>query len=92
MAAAAILFYLLVINVMTLAAFADDKRRAVAGTRRMPERTLLGLAALGGTVGAYVGRHLLRHKTRKQPFGAWLGLIASAQFAAVAVGWVLLRP
>lgn len=81
----ALVFYLLIINAMTFGAFADDKRRAVAGARRTPERTLLGMAALGGTVGAFAGRYLLRHKTRKQPFGAWLGLIASAQVAALAV-------
>jgi uncharacterized membrane protein YsdA (DUF1294 family) len=82
---AAVITYLLVITALTFAAFADDKRRAVAGSRRTPERVLLTLAAAGGTIGAFAARHMLRHKTRKQPFSAWLWLIATAQFVAVVV-------
>lgn len=88
---AAVLAYLIVINAVTFAAFAADKRRAVAALRRTPECVLLALATAGGTLGAYAGRHLLRHKTRKQPFGAWLRLIALVQVAALAIGWAWLR-
>jgi uncharacterized membrane protein YsdA (DUF1294 family) len=88
----AVLAYLFVITALTFAVFADDKRRAAAESRRTPERVLLTLAAAGGTVGAFAARQLLRHKTRKQPFSAWLWLIATAQVVAVAVAASWIRP
>ncbi|MEW5687189.1 MAG: DUF1294 domain-containing protein [Pseudomonadota bacterium] len=84
-----LLGWLAVINVATFAAFADDKRRAVRRDRRIPERTLLAMAALGGSPGALAARQVTRHKSRKQPFVTWLFLIVAAQ--AAAVGWMLLR-
>ena len=76
--------YLLTINVMAFAMFASDKRRAVRGLRRIPERTLLQLAMLGGTSGALVAQQMLRHKTRKEPFRTRLWLIAGSQALLLA--------
>ena len=52
---------------------------------------LLALALLGGMLGAYAGRALFRHKTRKQPFGANLLAIAVLQVLALGalIGWLL---
>ena len=55
-------------SLLTLLAYGWDKRRAVSGGRRVPENTLHVLALCGGWPGAWVGRPLFRHKTRKQPF------------------------
>ena len=81
------------VNLLTLLLFALDKSRASRRKgQRVPESTLLLCAALGGTPGAYLGRWLLRHKTRKQPFVARLDAIALAQAAllglAFARGWL----
>ena len=46
---------------------------------RIPEKTLLRLAILGGTSGAMAAQQLLRHKTRKEPFRTQLWLIAGIQ-------------
>ncbi|MNS68920.1 hypothetical protein D3C86_851150 [compost metagenome] len=77
-------------NLVAFSLFAVDKARARTGGRRVPERTLL-LAALFGGLGAWLGQRLLRHKTRKQPFAAWLGLIltlhASALLAVAIFIW-----
>jgi uncharacterized membrane protein YsdA (DUF1294 family) len=67
------------INLLTIAEFWRDKSRAVRGEWRVPEANLLALAALGGTPGAFLARHLLRHKTRKEPFSTRLQLIAVLQ-------------
>ena len=71
--------------------FGIDKAKAETGTWRVKESTLLTLALLGGTLGAYAGRALFRHKTRKQPFGANLLAIAVLQVLALGalIGWLL---
>ncbi|WP_076068993.1 DUF1294 domain-containing protein [Sphingomonas montana] len=63
--------------------FRQDKERARAGLRRVPETTLLWLALIGGTPGAFLARHLFRHKTRKQPFSDRLRLIAVVQIGGL---------
>lgn len=79
---------LLLLNAVTILQFWDDKRRALAGAWRVPESTLLGLAAIGGGPGALLACRLFRHKTRKQPFAALLRLIAAAQ-ACAGGGWAI---
>jgi uncharacterized membrane protein YsdA (DUF1294 family) len=71
------------LNFATFVAFAIDKAKARAGERRIAESTLLMLALVGGTPGAYAGRHAFRHKTRKQPFVGQLHGIAALQAAAL---------
>jgi uncharacterized membrane protein YsdA (DUF1294 family) len=78
---------LLLVNVVTFLAFWRDKEAARAGEWRVPERTLLGLALVGGSLGAILAQRLLRHKTRKEPFRSMLALI-SCQFA-LAILWIL---
>jgi uncharacterized membrane protein YsdA (DUF1294 family) len=81
--------YVAVINFVAFAAFGIDKMAARAGAWRISEAKLLGLAFVGGSPGAYAGRHLFRHKTRKQPFSGELHGIAVLQFGALAglAGW-----
>jgi len=76
------LAYLAIVNLLTFGAFALDKAAAESNRRRTPERTLLALAFIGGSLGALVAQQTLRHKTRKQPFRAIL--IAIAGFHIVA--------
>lgn len=81
----ALALYLLAASLAAFALFAWDKWCAAAGRRRIPERTLLTLAAIGGTPGAIAGQRLLRHKTRKEPFRSRLLWIAGAQLVLIAV-------
>jgi uncharacterized membrane protein YsdA (DUF1294 family) len=80
---------LLLINGLAYLAFRFDKRAAVEGRRRIPEKHLLLLAALGGSPAALFAQQTLRHKTRKQPFASLLLVIASLQ--ALALIWWLAR-
>lgn len=79
------------VNLWTFMLFGLDKIRAEEGTWRVSEGTLLGWAFLGGTIGAYTGHALFRHKTRKQPFSSNLHQTAIFQVfaAALAGGWML---
>ena len=77
---------LLAVNLITFTMFGLDKRLAEAGSLRIPERSLLALAFWGGTPGAYAGRHVFRHKTRKQPFSNDLFTIALLQVIALGGG------
>ncbi|KQZ06555.1 hypothetical protein ASD21_01000 [Caulobacter sp. Root1455] len=76
--------YLAVLNLATFVIFGFDKAAAADRRSRVPERALLALAALGGSPGALLARPVFRHKTRKQPFSAWLTLIVFLQAATVA--------
>ena len=49
-----------------------DKYKAMKKVWRIPEATLLGLAAIGGSLGAWLGMVLFRHKTRHPKF--YLGI------------------
>jgi len=80
----AALSWIMLVNAWTVLRFWQDKQRAIAGERRIPEADLLGLAMVGGSPGAFAARHFFRHKTRKEPFSTRLQLIAAAQCGAVA--------
>ena len=79
---------LLLVNAWTMLRFWQDKQRAMAGERRIPESDLLGLALIGGSPGALLARHLFRHKTRKEPFSTQLLVIIVLQIGAI-VGFML---
>ncbi len=80
---------LMVINLWTMLSFWWDKRCAMAGERRIAERSLLTLALIGGSPGGFLARRMFRHKTRKEPFSTRLTLIACLQAGAV-IGWFIL--
>lgn len=75
---------LVLYNAVVAAVFAFDKRRAKSGGRRVPERTLLGLALFGGAGGAWVAMRVFRHKTRKPRFAWGVPLLFLLQLAALA--------
>lgn len=82
--------YLLAVNLLTIAAFAIDKRRAERGRRRTPEADLLFLAFAGGSPGAWLAIRLFRHKSSKRAFQRRLARVVLLQLALVTAvaGWI----
>ncbi|EDL49579.1 DUF1294 domain-containing protein [Erythrobacter sp. SD-21] len=82
-----IAYALILVNLVSFAIFGIDKALAETGSRRISEDTLVFWAAVGGTPGAFAGRALFRHKTRKQPFSSYLKMILASQGALLCF-WV----
>ena len=61
-------YYLLIINALALLLMYVDKRKAQKNLWRIPERTLLGAALIGGSLGAFAGMQIFRHKTQHLKF------------------------
>ena len=62
------LIYLVIINVVTLLMYGIDKWKARNSKWRIIETALLGLAVLGGSIGAWIGMIFWHHKTRHKKF------------------------
>jgi uncharacterized membrane protein YsdA (DUF1294 family) len=62
-----------------------DKVRAKKNMYRIPESVLMGLAALGGSLGALMCMYLFRHKVRKNKFSAGIPLILLLQSILLAI-------
>ena len=60
--------YLTIINALGLLLMLADKQKARRGAWRIPERTLLWVAAMGGSLGSWVGMQMFRHKTKHLKF------------------------
>ena len=75
---------LIAINVIAFAVYGLDKKRAIHDEWRIPEATLLTLAAAFGSVGALFGMYTFRHKTRKIAFRIGFPLILIIHFLIAA--------
>ena len=76
-----LLIYLLVINVATFFTYGIDKWKAKKSKWRIREAALIGLAVLGGSIGAWLGMKTWRHKTMHKKFKYGIPLILVAQLA-----------
>ena len=78
-----ILYYLIAINVITFLTYGIDKLKAKKGKWRIPESTLLLLAIIGGSIGAWLGIKVWHHKTLHKKFKYCIPLIVIAQIAII---------
>ena len=83
------MWYLAAVNVVTFTVYGIDKSKARRGAWRLPEKRLLLLPLLGGSVGALRGMKVVRHKTKHWYFVWGIPIILLAQ-TALAV-WLWLR-
>ena len=74
-----LLIYLAVVNILTIIVFGVDKMHAKSNRQRVRIVTLLGLAFIGGSVGALIGMYGFHHKTKKAYFTVGVPLILLMQ-------------
>lgn len=77
--------YYICVNIIAFILYGLDKKYAREGRWRTPEKTLLGIAMIGGAAGAWIGMQTFRHKTKHMSFRMLVPL-----FAVVHV-WMLVR-
>ena len=77
--------YLLAVNLIAFTVFGWDKRCAKKQRRRVPERTLFSLAAMGGSIGALLGMRMFHHKTRHNSFRFGIPAILLVQLAVLGL-------
>ena len=78
-----VLIYLAVINVVTFFMYGIDKWKAKNSKWRIRETALLGLAVLGGSIGAWLGMKVWRHKTQHKKFKYGVPAIIIVQLALI---------
>ena len=76
--------YLLAINAVTFIVYGIDKYKAKKAKWRISEATLLLLAVLGGSVGAWMGMKVWHHKTMHKKFKYGIPAILLIQIALMA--------
>ena len=74
-----ILIYLFIMNAAGFLVMTADKLFAKANAWRVPERTLLGVAAMGGSIGVWLAMYIVRHKTKHMKFVIGVPLILTIQ-------------
>ena len=79
----ALLYYLIVINIVTFVVYGIDKLKAKQGSWRISEATLLIFAVIGGSIGALLGMKVWRHKTMHKKFKYGLPLILIIQIILI---------
>ncbi len=63
-----LLVYLALVNAAAFVLMHADKKKAIQGKWRIPEKTLLGVCFVGGSLGGLLGMRLFRHKTKHPRF------------------------
>lgn len=79
--------YLVLINAAGFLLMLADKRKAIKKKWRVPEATLMTVAAFGGSLGSLLGMYTFRHKTKHPKF--YLGIPALLVLHAVLVVWII---
>lgn len=83
----AVIIYYLAINVVAFLVYAVDKHKAVKKQWRVPEATLLTLAAIGGAFGSWAAMQICHHKTQKKKFTIPVPFFVMVHILVLA--WVL---
>lgn len=77
--------YLLLINAIGYLIMLIDKRKAKKKAWRIPEATLMGIAAIGGSLGSLIGMYHFRHKTKHKKFTIGVPLLLALHIVLLAL-------
>lgn len=78
-----IIIYFIIINLIGFFIMWLDKRKAIKGVWRIPEKTLFIITALGGGIGTIAGMYTFRHKTQKIAFIIGFPLITILEIVTI---------
>jgi uncharacterized membrane protein YsdA (DUF1294 family) len=84
-----LLVYLAIINVVSFVFMLADKIKAKKNRWRTPERTLLGICAIGGSLGGYIAMQLFSHKTKHPQFSIGIPVMLVLHIVLVVVLYIL---
>jgi len=79
----AVIYYLVIINIITFLVYGIDKWKARKSLWRIREASLLMLAVLGGSIGAWLGIKVWHHKTQHKKFRYGIPAIIIFQIAVI---------
>jgi len=80
--------YFAAVSLLAIVLTVYDKRGAKSGSRRVKEKALIFVAAIGGSVAMFMTMHLIRHKTKHAQFMVGIPVIIVLQIAVVlSVCW-----
>jgi len=80
-----LILYLVIINAVGFLLMLVDKYKAKKRLWRIPEATLMGVAAIGGSIGCIIGMYTVRHKTKHLKFTVGIPVILVLQLVAVSI-------
>ena len=83
-----LLIYLVIVNVIGLVIMHADKQKARKGAWRISEATLMTVAAIGGSFGAFLGMKLFRHKTKHLKFTLGIPVLMVLHVVVLSVLYV----
>lgn len=83
------LYYLVLVNLVSFCLMGIDKRKARKHKWRIPEKTLFLSALLGGSLGAVLGMQVFRHKTKHWYFVWGMPAILICQIGIIY--WVIIK-
>ena len=77
--------YLIVVNAAALVLMLIDKVKAKKKMWRIPERVLLGVSAIGGSLGGLLGMQIFRHKTKHPQFAIGIPVMLAVHIAVLVL-------
>lgn len=80
-----LVYYLILVNLAAFILYGTDKSYAKKGARRIPERTLLLWAWIGGSIGAFLGMKIFHHKTLKPKFAVTVPVLLVLEITIIGV-------
>ncbi|WP_255780532.1 DUF1294 domain-containing protein [Prevotella communis] len=81
-----LLYYFVCVNLLTFFVYGIDKWQARQGKWRISEATLLLFAVIGGSIGAWLGMRVWRHKTMHKKFK--YGIPAILMIHIIIIGYL----